>query len=76
MASWVAVNCVSDDPFDSLHKLFVRGALVETPREGLTVITLKALHFFAMSHHLHSLHDLSLVVSDKLESEEEQVFEM
>lgn len=29
-----------------------------------------------MSHHLYSLHDLSLVVSDKLEGEEEQVFEM
>lgn len=32
MAGWVAVNCVSDDPFNSLHKLFVGGALVETPR--------------------------------------------
>jgi hypothetical protein len=49
---------------------------VETAGEGLAVVALEAFHIFAVCHHLNSLHDLTLVVSDKFEGEEEEVFEV
>jgi hypothetical protein len=49
---------------------------METPLKHFLRIFVETLHAWAMGHHLHSLHNLSLVFSNKLDCKEEKQLEM
>jgi hypothetical protein len=76
VASAVGVDCATDDLLHPLHEFLVSSSLVETPLKGFFGIPVKALHARTVRHHLHSLHDLPLVLPDEFEREEEEQLEV
>lgn len=49
---------------------------MKSPSESLSIKFQKAFHIFALIHHLNSLQNLSLVISDKFQREEEKMLKM
>ena len=76
MTRGVTIHCLLYYPLHSAHQLLVGCALVETPGQRLSIVFQKTFHVLAVGHHLHPLHYLPLVVSYKLQCEEEKVLEV
>ena len=76
VTSCVTVDRLLDNCFHAAHKLLISEPLMETTGKGLSVVFVEALHILAVGHHLNPLHYLPLVVSDELQSEEEEVLEV
>ena len=76
MAGCIAVDRLLHNSLHTAHKLLISESLVETTGKCLPVVFMEAFHVLAVGHHLHPLHYLPLVVSYKLQCEEEKVLEV
>lgn len=76
MPSAITINCLFYNSFYSLHQLFVSCSFMKSPSQSLPIKFQKAFHIFTLIHHLNSLQNLSLVISDKFQGEEEKMLKM
>ncbi len=58
-------------PLNYLCQLFICLALIKPARKLFSIVLIEAFHVFTLGHHLHPLHNFSLVVSDVFECKEE-----
>ena len=76
MTCSITINSFFHDSLNPFHEFLVSCALVKTSGESLSVVFLETFHIFAVSHHFHTFHYLTFVVTYEFEGEEEEMFEM
>ena len=76
MACGIAVDSCLYDSFYPVHEFLISGPFMKSASQRFSIKLLEAFHIFTVRHHFYPFHDISLVVANKLECEEEEVLEV